>query len=201
MRLHDAFEQLDVIHDYLARAEVYRGFTVPGVALVGGLGLLAPGLQPILVVAESAESFVWYWLAVAAVAALLGFGAALQAYFLRDDAVARRKNRRVFAQFLPSLAGGGLITAAFARGGWDLVAFLPGLWAIAFGLGIVAARPYLPRGIGYVGLAYLLSGGLLLTKPFITATGAGWSISLVFGVGHLLTAAVLHWDRPRDAHG
>jgi len=196
MRVHEALEQLDAIHDHLARAEVYRGFTVPGVALIGGVGLLAAVLQPPF----EAESFVAYWLAVAAIGLLLGFSATAHAYFFREDDIARRKTRRVLAQFLPSLAAGALITAALARGGPDLVAYLPGLWAIAFGLGIISARPYLPRGIGYVGLAYLIAGGVLLTRRFAAPELAGWSVGGVFGAGHLLTAAVLHRDRPRDAH-
>lgn len=197
MRVHKALEQLDAIHDHLARAEVYRGFTVPGVALVGVAGIVAAAVQPAF---AEPESFVAYWLAVAGFGGLIGFAATAHAYFFREDEIARRKTRRVLAQFLPCLAAGALITAALARGGAELVAFLPGLWAVAFGLGIIAARPYLPRGIGYVGLAYLLAGGVLLTRRFTAPDVAGWSVGGVFGVGHLLTAAVIHLDRPRDPH-
>ena len=56
-------------------------------------------------------------------------------------------------------ASGGLVTAALARGGAELVAYLPGLWAVVFGLGMISARPYLPKGVGLVGLG-LPSGGL-----------------------------------------
>lgn len=195
--LHDALEQLDAIHDHLAKAEVYRGFTVPGVALVGGFGFLAAAIQPAF---DDAASFVLYWMIVAGIAATVGFCAAGQAYFFREDETARRNTRRVLAQFLPSLAAGALITAALARGGWDTVGLLPGLWAVAFGLGIVAARPYLPRGIGLVGLAYICAGGGLLTRTFASPDRIGWSVGLVFGCGHLLTAFVLHRDRPRESH-
>jgi len=198
MRIHDALERLDAIHEQLAKGEVYRGFTVPGVALVGGIGWLAAAIRP---ETPDPQSFVIGWLVVAGLAAVVGFGAVAQAYLFHEDATARRKTRQVLAQFLPSLAAGALVTAALGRGGWDRVGLLPGLWAIAFGLGLVAARPYLPRGIGLVGLAYLMAGGAILAPACTTPERAGWAVGAVFGTGHFLTAFVLHRDRPREPHG
>jgi hypothetical protein len=64
------------------------------------------------------------------------------------------------------------------------------VWAVVFGLGVVAVRPHLPPAVGLIGLAYVLAGGLLLAwRP---AEPSGWSVGGVFGVGHLLTALVLH---------
>ena len=201
MRVREALERIDAIHDHLTKAEVYRGFKVPGVALVGIVGLLAAFLQSRIAGTEEPSGFVLYWLVVAGFGGVLGFGAAAQAYFTREDEFARRRTRRVLAQFLQCVAAGGLLTAAFARGGAELVAYLPGLWAIVFGLGTISARPYLPRGIGYVGLGYVFAGGLLLTRIFSTSELAGWSVGGVFGVGHLITALVLWCDRPRDSDG
>ena len=96
------------------------------------------------------------------------------------------------AQFFPCLAAGGLLTLAFVRGGPELVRFLPGVWAVVFALGMVSARPYLPRGVGWVGLFYLAAGGLLLLRAADSAELSGWSVGGVFGVGHLATALVLY---------
>jgi hypothetical protein len=38
MHVREALEQLDAIHDHLARVEEYRGFRAVAVALVGGIG-------------------------------------------------------------------------------------------------------------------------------------------------------------------
>lgn len=197
MRVHEALEQLDAIHEHLTKAEVYRGFRVPGVSLIGIVGLLAAVLQEHVPGTSEPSGFVVYWLTVAGVGAVLGFGTAAQAYFVREDEFARRKTRRVLAQFLPCIAAGGLLTAAFVRGGSELIEYFPGLWAIIFGLGTISARPYLPRGIGLVGLGYIIAGGVL----FINAELAGWTVGGVFGVGHLLTAFVLWRDRPRNSDG
>ena len=199
MRVDDALEQLDAIHAHLAKAEVYRGFRVAGVALVGVAGLLAAAVQP-LVPSAGPTGFVLYWLAVAGACGLVGSGAAARDYFAREDEFARRRTRQVFAQFGPCLLAGGVVTAAALRAPADLVPYLPGLWAVLFGLGLVSARPYLPRGVGKVGLGYVLAGGLLLARAPAAPDPSGWAVGGVFGAGHLATAAVLWWDRGRDGN-
>jgi len=199
MHVREALERLDEIHDRLTRAEVYPGFRVPGVALAGAVGLLAAAAQPAVAGADSPAGFVGYWVAVAGVCGLLGGGAAVHSYAVREDEFDRRRTRRVVAQFFPCLAAGGLLTLALFRGGPELVRFLPGVWAVVFGLGMVSARPYLPRGVGVVGLFYLAAGGVLLLRAADTPQPDGWSVGGVFGAGHLATALVLHLRRERDA--
>ena len=200
MRISDAIEQLETIHEHLTKAEVYRGFAVPGVALVGVLGLLgAAAMDQVTGVSDPAR-FVRYWLLIAAVGAALGLGTTAHSYLVREDEVARRKTRRVLAQFLPCLAAGGLVTAALLDAPPDMISFLPGLWAIIFGLGMISARPYLAKGVGFVGLGYVVAGGVLLARATNTSELFGWQVGGVFGAGHLLTALVLWCDRPRDSN-
>ena len=111
MHVRDALDRLDQIHDQLTRSEVYRGFRVPAVASVGVLGLVAAALQPFV----PEVGFIWYWVAVAGVCGLVGTAAALHAYANREDDFARRRTRRVMAQFLPCLLAGGAVTVGFAR--------------------------------------------------------------------------------------
>lgn len=201
MRVQDALDQLDAIHEHLAKAEVYRGFRVPAVALVGTVGLFAAAGQNHLPAAGAPAGFIIYWLVVAGAGGLISGGAAFRDYLAREDDIARRRARRVFAQFGPCLLAGGAVTAAAARASADLVPYLPGLWAVLFGLGVVAARPYLPRGVGKVGLGYVAAGGLLLARARVDVVPPGWAVGGVFGVGHLLTALVLWVDRGRGADG
>jgi hypothetical protein len=107
----------------------------------------------------------------------------------------------VQAQFLPCLAAGAVLTLALTRSGPELVPFLPGGWALLFGLGIVSARPYLPRATGWVALFYLAAGSWLLLRPGTADELSGWSVGGVFGPGHLLTAAVLWRNRERESDG
>ena len=188
MEVRDALDQLDRIHEQLTKSEVYRGFRVPAVALVGCVGLLAAVGQAWVVPPGDPPAFVWYWSAIGAAGALLGFGAAVRSYFFREDDFERRRTRRVMGQFLPCVLAGALLTVALARTG-AFVALLPGMWAVVFGLGVVAVRPHLPRAVGLIGVAYVLTGGLLLA--WLPADPPGWCVGGVFGIGHLATALAL----------
>lgn len=195
MHVRDALDRLDQIRDQLARSEVYRGFRVPAVACVGLIGLAAAALQP-LVPEAGGVGFVWYWAAVAVGCGLFGTAAAAHAYATREDDFERRRTRRVAAQFLPAAFAGAAVTLAVSRVP-DLVPFLPGFWAVLFGLGLIATRPHLPDGIGPIGLGYVAAGAFHLLRAVPGSEASGWSVGGVFGVGHLLTAFVL-W---RDAYG
>jgi hypothetical protein len=196
MQVREALERLNLIHDQLTKSEVYRGFRVPTVAAVGFLGLGAAAIQPVLPHLES----VWYWMAIAGACAALSMAAALHSYANREDEFERRRTRRVMAQFLPCLVAGGAITAGLARAP-ELIAFLPGLWAVLFGLGVVAARPHLPPATGMVGLGYIVVGAVLVLRAPAGLDPSPWSVGGVFGVGHLATALVLWQGTGRDAEG
>jgi hypothetical protein len=198
MRVSDALGQIAQIHQQLAKTEVYRGFHPQCVALSGVLGLVAAALQPWVVAGDDPAALVRYWLVVAAACALSGTSATIHAYLFRDDEFARRRTRQVGGQFAPCLAAGVALTFAVGGGPWETVALLPGLWALVFGLGVFAARPYLPHATGWVGLFYLGCGALLLAAPPADAWRAGWAIGAVFGAGQLATALVLHRNEERD---
>ena len=200
MHVHEALDRLDQIHDQLARSEVYRGFRVPAVAAVGVLAFVAAALQPTLPGASAGTGFVWYWVAVAVAGGLVGSAAAVHAYLTREDDFSRRRSRQVFAQFSPCVLAGAAITLGLARDP-QLVALLPGLWAAVFGLGIIATRPHMPRGMGLVGLAYVTAGAAFLLRVAPGDTPSGWAVGGVFGAGHLLTALVLWRAKEEDTNG
>jgi hypothetical protein len=200
MHVRDALERLDQIHDQLARLEVYRGFRVPAVAAVGVLALVAAAVQPAIPATASGIGFVWFWVAVAGACGLLGTAAAVHAYATREDEFARRRTRQVLAQFAPCVLAGAAVTLGVARVS-ELVALLPGLWAAIFGLGVIATRAHLPRGIGVVGLAYVTAGAALLLRAVPGGEPSGWAVGSVFGAGHLLTALVLWRAKENDTDG
>src|SRR6185503_10232346 len=153
-----ALDQIAEIHQQIAKGEVYRGYRSLPVALSGLIGLIAAWLQPSRLGAADPVGFVLYWTAIAAA-------------------------RRVVGQFLPSVAGGAGIALCFTHLSAALVPLLPGLWAICFGIGTFASRPYLPKASGWIALFYYAAGFTLL-----------W---IARGVGPLLAALVLWWNLER----
>lgn len=198
MRVNDALGQIAEIHDYLARTEEYRGLHPVAVAATGLAGLVAAAIQPWFVAADDPTAFVHYWLVVAAVGGGIGLSPVADAYFRREDEFARRRTRRVVGQFLPCVAAGLCVTAGVGRGGAQAVGLLPGVWAVLFALGVFAARPYLPRATGWVGLFYFVAGAVMLAALPLDLTRAGRAVGFVFFAGQLATAGVLCRNRERD---
>ena len=193
-----ALDQIAEIHAHIAKGEVYRGYRSLPIAASGAIGIAAAWLQP-GEMAHNPIAFAIYWIGVAVTAMLVGSSEILYNYIVHETASGRRQTRKVVGQFLPSVLAGGAIALCFCRLDPALVALLPGLWAICFGLGAFASRPYLPRASGWVALFYYAAGFVLL---LLTRGGAGpldgWWIGATFGTGQLLAALVLWWNLERS---
>ena len=190
--LAEALERIGEIHDHLAKQEVYRGYRPVPVAISGGLALLAAVVEPRILGAHPApRAYVLYWMALAAIAVLLPGARIAHRYFTIDDELAKRKTHRVLGQLAPALAAGAGLTAAILFLPDAPVALLPGLWALVFGLGIFASRPYLPKATGWVGLFYLTAGVALLAGSGDLHALSGWRVAGIFGPGQIVTAMVL----------
>jgi len=200
MEIDRALNQIEQIHDHLARGEVVRDWRWGPVSLTGVLALAAGALQSVLIGPEpTGSAFLVYWLGLAALAALVGGAAVVKSYLAQPSAWARRQTRIVLAQFAPTVAVATLLTVSFAGAGAAGIGRLPALWALVMGLGTFAARPYLPRAIGWAGLYYLLAGGLLLAFADRSFAFLGWGMALAFGPPQILAGLVFHWNLER--HG
>jgi hypothetical protein len=192
-----ALDQIAEIHQQIAKGEVYRGYRSLPVALSGLIGLIAAWLQPSHLGAADPVGFVLYWTAIAAAAGFVGCSEIIYNFVVHEDASGRRHTRRVVGQFLPSVAGGAGIAVCFTHLSAALVPLLPGLWAICFGIGTFASRPYLPRASGWIALFYYAAGFTLLWIARGVEPLTGWWVGGTFGVGQLLAALVLWWNLER----
>ena len=193
-----ALEQIAEIHEQLARTEVYRGWRPVPVACSGLIGLGAAAWQSRGAPTADPWTFVLDWTLVGALALVVGCAEMIWHYTTRAGERDRRQTRHVVGQLLPAFAAGGLMTLVLMRVSPSLVSILPGLWALFFGVGIFAARPFLPRASEWVGVFYLTAGlALLATTP--AADGvlirSPWTVGGVFGAGQLVGAVVLYFSR------
>jgi hypothetical protein len=199
MDVSRALDQIAEIHQQLAKGEVYRGYRSLPVAVSGLIGIIAAYLQPEGLGAADPIAFITYWMTIAAVAGLVGTSEILYHYVVDDDAAARRRTRMVIGQFLPAIAAGGAVAVCFAHLDGRLIALLPGVWAICFGVGTFASRPYLPRASGWVALYYYAAGFALLWMARDAGLLNGWWIGGTFALGQLFAAIVLWWNLERYA--
>ena len=193
MELHDALSQIAEIRRQMSRGQIFRGYSAAGTAFSALVALAAALLQPVCVTdpVRDPAAYLLVWLAAAGVSLLGAAGAVALRYFRRESPLEREMTLVAADQFLPSLVAGGLLTWVLATSAPDSVWMLPGLWAILFSLGLFASRRFLPRGIFLPAGFYLLSGASCLSVPPETALSP-WTMGLLFGVGQLMTAAVLY---------
>jgi hypothetical protein len=197
MDLSRALGQLADIHQQIAKGEIYRGYRSVPVAASGLIGFAAAWAQPPALGASDPVGFVLYWSVIATCAGFVGASEIIYNYVVHDDRAARRQTTRVVGQFLPSVLAGAIITVSFVHLSAALVPLLPGLWAICFGIGIFASRPYLPRASGWVALLYYAAGVALLWIARGPEPLRGWWVGGTFGAGQLMAALVLYWNLER----
>ncbi len=201
MDLSRALGQLADIHQQIAKSEIYRGYRSLPIAASGLIGLGAAWAQTPALGASDPIGFVLYWVTIAGCAGFVGASEIIYNYVVHDDRIVRRRTRQVVGQFLPSLLAGVAITISFVHLSATLVPLLPGLWAICFGIGTFASRPYLPRASGWVALFYYAAGMALLWLARGPEPLSGWWVGGTFGTGQLLAALVLYWNLEREEGG
>jgi hypothetical protein len=188
-----ALARIAEIHEHMAKGQMFRGYRSSAVAGTAAFALAAAGLQPWLVRTE--VQFVLYWMLFAlASLALVALEIGCH-FFPRLSPAERRMTFKVTGQFVPCLLAGAVTTLLAFRGGY--IPLLPGLWALLFSLGLFASRPYLPHGVGWVALSFLVAGGVLLWLAPGGESLRPWGMGLTFGLGQSANALVLYWNLER----
>lgn len=205
MQLEQALREISEIRGHLVRSETFRGTRAVSVAATGVVAAAAAALQPFVLSVPEATPllFLGYWIAVAAVAAGIGGAQLLDTYVASRSAHERATTRAVLGQFVPPIAAGALVTLVVTAVDPAFVRWLPGLWAIFTGLALFAARPFLPKAIGFVALAYLLAGTVILLFRRGDEAFFPWVMGTTFGAGQLGCALVFYWNierKERAAH-
>jgi hypothetical protein len=176
-------DNLRFIRETMERAGPFTA--VPG---WGGvlMGVTALGAAALAARQSTAEEWLAVWLAEAALAALIAGVAvgrkARQAGLTLVSAPARK-----FAlSFLPPVMAGGLLTLALAGAG--AFAWLPGLWLLLYGAGVVTGGAMSVRVVATMGVCFMITGAIALFSP------AAWGNALMavgFGGLHILFGTLI----------
>jgi hypothetical protein len=176
-------DNLRFIRETMERAGPFTA--VPG---WGGvlMGVTALGAAALAARQNTAEEWLAVWLAEAALAALIAGVAvgrkARQAGLTLVSAPARK-----FAlSFLPPVMAGGLLTLALAGAG--AFAWLPGLWLLLYGAGVVTGGAMSVRVVATMGVCFMITGAIALFSP------AAWGdafMAVGFGGLHILFGTLI----------
>jgi hypothetical protein len=197
MGIEEALEQLEEIHHHVSRSEVYKGYRSVLTALMGLIAFLAAFLQPHFVKAEQPLSFVYFWVAAAALNASLAATPILYHFIRFESRSERQKTLKAVGQFIPCVLAGAVLTFSMCKASEAFVPFMPALWSILFGMGVHASKPYLPSAIHWMAVFFFGGGLYLLTLAPQGLSLSPWAMGLDFGVGMLLGAAILYFNIER----
>jgi len=193
--LRQALAEISAIRAQVARGTQFRGYGPRSIAASGLLALLVAGIQArfFLPSEHDPSAFLAVWVATAVVSVALAALETLARAKRVHVGYAREMIHTAVEQFLPALVIGMLLTAVLTRTAPQVLWMLPGLWELAFSLGIFASCRFLPRPMFAVGLWYLVCGLTCLAIESGSRTLSPWTMGIPFGVGQLLVAATLQF--------
>lgn len=158
---------------------------------VSGTGEVAVGLTAIAAaylgwLQESRTAWLGIWLCEAVVGALVSIAAIVHKARRTNVSLISEPVRRFILGLLPPFVAGGVLTAVLF---WkEQYAFLPGLWLLLYGTGVVTGGSYSVRIVPVMGIAFMGLGGLTLLAP------ASWGDVLLaagFGGLHIIFGAII----------
>ena len=178
---------------------MFRGYRALPVAFSAVLALSTGFIQPALL--PRPEQDVPGYVALWSVVALLSMLAAGLAMFLRDRMAGVSATREVtwlaVSQFAPCLIAAAAVTAVIVRVAPSIAWILPGLWQVFFSQGVFASCRLLPRLLSVVAIFYLAVGVATLLLARGPDALSPWAMAIPFGIGQLLSAALLYWTLER----
>jgi hypothetical protein len=194
--LQRALNDIAAMREQLARSCEFHGFGPKTLAMTGLLAFAVAATQPLWLgdASAHAERFVLEWFATALLSiTLIGIEAVARAR-REHGSMALPFLQTALQHFAPAIAAGGLLTAALLRNVPQSAWMLPGLWQLLFSVGAFAAARMLPRPMYLVGVWYLVCGLFCLQHPAARSLD-GWTMGIPFGMGQLLVAGIIAFQR------
>ena len=178
-----AMDNLRFIRETMEGAARFTAVSGTGEIAVGVTALGAAWLGALQ---ESRWIWLGIWLCEAVVGALVSIAAIVRKARRTDVSLLSKPVRLFILGLLPPFVAGGILTAVLFWKG--MFAFLPGLWLLLYGTGVVTGGSYSVRTVPVMGIAFMVLGGLTLLAP------AAWGDALLaagFGGLHIVFGAVI----------
>jgi hypothetical protein len=200
MTLDDALDQISNIRSQMAATRVFRGYRCASTLFSAFVAAAAALIQRLWIpdAVHHVEEYLELWFSAGIVCLGVVAAGMVIRYRRSDSPLDRALAVTAIKQFLPCLIVGGLVTYVVADVAWHAMWMMPGLWAIFFGMGILASRPLLPAGTTVVGAFYLLCGLFSIDWAGSHEAFSPWAMALPFGLGQAMAAGILYWKLERN---
>jgi hypothetical protein len=199
--LDQALAEISAIRSQMARTTAFRGYGPATVAATGVVAIAAAALQAVWLPdpTRRLSAYLGLWTVTAGLSAAL-VGAEMIARTRRHHGdLAQEMLWTAVEQFVPAGVTGALLTLMLQAVAPEVTWMLPALWQLVVALGVFASCRFLPPALFWVGAWYLAAGLASLVVARGPDALSPMAMAVPFGVGQLLTAAILHRHR-EDAH-
>lgn len=158
---------------------------VPG---FGGIAMGATALFAALVAAHqpTREGWLATWLGEGVIALAIGVFAMVRKARGVQEALLSRPARKFALGLAPPMAAAALLTFVLYQAG--VLAPLPGIWLLLYGVGVVAAGAFSVRVVPAMGLCFMALGTIALLGP---AGWGNWLLAAGFGGLHTIFGIVI----------
>jgi hypothetical protein len=176
-----AMDNLRFIRETMEAAATFTAVSGWGTVVIGLTAIAAAALAAMT---QSTTRWIFIWLCEAALSV------AISVYTMALKARAARlplwsePARKILFSFAPPMAVGALLTLVCYE--HNLIALLPGIWMLLYGVGVVAAGTFSVRIVPVMGIAFMAVGTVALFAPPAWTTAcmaAGFGgLHLFFGI-------------------
>lgn len=200
MTLDDALDQINNIRSQMAATKVFRGYRCTTTLFSAVVAVVTSVIQYLWIpdAAHHVQEYLQLWFSAGFICLTVIASGIVIRYRRSDSPLDRQLALTAVQQFLPCLIVGGLVTYVLATVAWPTMWIIPGLWAIFFGMGIVASRPLLPAGTMFVGAFYLVCGLISIEWARIHGPFSPLAMGVPFGIGQAMAAGILYWKLERN---
>jgi hypothetical protein len=200
MNLDDALDQIANIRCQMASTRVFRGYR-SATTLFSALVAVATAIVQWVFITDpvqQVEAYLELWLGAGTLALGVVICGMVLRYRRSDSPLDRELAIQAAYQFLPCLLVGGLFTYVLGNTAWGAMWIVPGVWAILFGMGILASRQLLPAATSFVGGFYLFCGLLSIALAKHGMLFSPLLMGVPFGAGQAMAAGILYWKLERN---
>lgn len=195
--LHErAMDNLSFIREAMERSTTFTGISGKGMI---AMGLLALAGGQVARLHLTRDWWIFSWLFVAVAGCLIGLATMYWKMRGLERPSVVRATRRFAMNVAPAVLAGVFLTEMFYELG--LNAFMPGLWLLLYGTGVVAGGALSVRVLPAMGAAMMFMGVAALfwtlwyAKSFAMADAFGeGAMALGFGGAHIVTGVAI-WRR------
>jgi hypothetical protein len=178
-----AMDNLRYIRETMESAASFTGVSGRGATVIGITALL---VSYVASRQSSIERRVIVWLGEALLALLVGVGAMLQKAHAANLPLFSKPAWKFIFSLSPPMFSGAVLTVVFYRAG--LSGFIPGMWLLLYGTGVVTGGAFSVRVVPVMGLCFMLLGLVALLSP--AAWGNGF-MAAGFGGLHIIFGGII----------